>query len=74
LSESRRVTLDVQYQAAFQSVMVNSQYLVASCRYIVLATMYDVASFCVALKYVGSISLETLHDRTDLIFFGILNA
>jgi DNA-binding Xre family transcriptional regulator len=23
---------------------------------------------------VGSISLETLHDRTDLIFFGTLNA
>jgi hypothetical protein len=38
------------------------------------ATMYDVASFCAALKYVGSISLETLHDRTDLIFFGTLNA
>jgi hypothetical protein len=38
------------------------------------ATMYDVASFCAALKYVGSISVETLHNRTDLIFFGILNA
>jgi hypothetical protein len=23
---------------------------------------------------VGSISVETLHNRTDLIFFGILNA